>query len=305
MRSKFGENWLEVYAVTDEDRKTIVNDWSVPIPPEPIEPRLSSTVMLLRDSIEGDTRYRIDDGDFPPDFPIQQNIEVFMQRRAKTMDFVPDVVAFPGGRVDPRDDNPELPWAGLSPYQWSQKMRCSEQQARQIIVAAVREVFEECGVLLAGKDKFNTTDDLTGDDWQDAREALIAHELSFAEFLIDMDLVLRSDLLGLVSNICTPPHRTKRFDTFFFVALLPCGQKPDNNTTEASISDWVTPAYAIREADRGFWKIVPPTIYNLTRIAQAKSAESYVKNPGCFPGKMMLTRQEPENKEWFLAWYQN
>ena len=130
------------------------------------------------------------------------------------------------------------------------------------------------------------------------------HELSFAEFLIEMELVIRTDLIGLVSNICTPPHVSKRFDTFFFAALLPEGQTPDDRTTEATVADWVTPAYAMREADADRWKIVPPTVYNLTRLAAAKSAASFVENPGSFPGKMMFFRQTVGD-ESFLAWYKN
>lgn len=304
MRSSFGEGWLEVRPMTDRDREVVYVDWNVPMPQDPVVPKLASTVMLVRDSVPGDTKYRIDDGVFPPDFPDQQNIEVFMLRRAKSMDFVPDAVVFPGGRVDPRDDNPGLPWAGPTPAEWAEKMGCTEQEARQIVVAAVREVFEECGVLLAGPNETTTTNDLSGQEWSDAREALVRHELSFAEFLIEMELVIRTDLIGLVSNICTPPHVSKRFDTFFFAALLPEGQTPDDRTTEATVADWVTPAYAMREADADRWKIVPPTVYNLTRLAAAKSAASFVENPGPFPGKMMFFRQTVGD-ESFLAWYKN
>lgn len=96
MRSSFGEGWLEVRPVTDRDREVVYVDWNVPMPQDPVVPKLASTVMLVRDSVPGDTKYRIDDGVFPPDFPDQQNIEVFMLRRAKSMDFVPDAVVFPG-----------------------------------------------------------------------------------------------------------------------------------------------------------------------------------------------------------------
>lgn len=126
MRSSFGEGWLEVRPVTDRDREVVYVDWNVPMPQDPVVPKLASTVMLVRDSVPGDTKYRIDDGVFPPDFPDQQNIEVFMLRRAKSMDFVPDAVVFPGGRVDPRDDNPGLPWAGPTPAEWAEKMGCTE-----------------------------------------------------------------------------------------------------------------------------------------------------------------------------------
>ena len=75
--------------------------------PDPPTPKLAATVMLVRDSKPGQTKYRIDDGVFPPDFPNNQNVEVFMLRRVNTMDFLPDAVVFPGGlcgrtRFEPR-----------------------------------------------------------------------------------------------------------------------------------------------------------------------------------------------------------
>lgn len=81
----------------------------------PAQPKLAATVMLVRDSKPGQTSYRIEDGNVPSDFPNNQNVEVFMFRRVKAMDFAPDAVAFPDGRVDERDANPDLPWCGPSP----------------------------------------------------------------------------------------------------------------------------------------------------------------------------------------------
>lgn len=284
------------------NEKNDLSEWNKPIPEVPATPKLAATVMLVRNSVAGDTKYRIEDGAMPSDFPTQQNVEVFMLRRAKSMDFVPDAIVFPGGRVDERDDNPNLPWCGPAPQEWAQAMGCTESQARQIVVAAVREVFEECGVLLAGPDETTTMNDLAGQEWQDARDALTHHELSLADFLIEKGLVIRTDLICLISNLCTPPHLAKRFDTFFFAALLPEGQQPDDCTSEATIADWVTPAYAMREADAGKWLVVPPTVYNLTQLAQADSAESFVHAHKPLPGKMMFHKEYDENGNIYLRW---
>ena len=221
--------------------------------PDPPTPKLAATVMLVRDSKPGQTKYRIDDGVFPPDFPNNQNVEVFMLRRVNTMDFLPDAVVFPGGRVDERDSNPDLPWCGPSPKDWAELLGVSEDDARRIVVAAAREVFAN-------------------------REALVAHEIAFADLLVERNLILRTDLLGLVANFCTPTFEPKRYDTFFFSALMPEGQHADDNTSEAQIADWVTPSYAVREADENRWLIVAPTLFNLTRIAEAPSAEEFVSN---------------------------
>ncbi len=65
---------------------------------------------------------------------------MFMLRRVKTMEFVPDAVVFPGGRVDDRDSNPNLPWCGPAPAEWAELMGCTEEVARRVVVAAAREV---------------------------------------------------------------------------------------------------------------------------------------------------------------------
>ena len=223
--------------------------------PNPATPRFAATVMLVRDSKTNPTKYQITDGEMPGEFPTGQEIEVFMLRRVKSMAFVPDAVVFPGGRVDDRDSNPSLPWVGPTPAQWAEYMSVTEDIARRVVVAAAREVFEECGVLLAGPSEDSLVNDLSDPTYQDDRAALVAHELSFADMLIKRGLVLRTDLLGLVSNWCTPEFEPKRYDTFFFSALMPEGQKADDKTSESQISDWVTPAYAIRESDRGHWLV--------------------------------------------------
>lgn len=243
---------------------------------QPVQPRYAATVMLVRDSHPGQTKYRIEDGAYPDDFPTGQELEVFMLRRVKTMDFVPDAVVFPGGRVDERDADTHLKWEGPTPAQWADYMSCSEEVARKVVVAAAREVFEECGVLLAGHEDGTIVTDLSDPSWAEDRKALVAHELAFAEMLMRRNLALRSDLLGLVSNWCTPEYEPKRYDTFFFSALMPEGQVADDETSEAQIADWVTPAYAIRESDEDRWLVVPPTMYNLTCIANAQNASEFV-----------------------------
>lgn len=243
---------------------------------EPVMPRYAATVMLVRDSKPGRTKYRIEDGAYPDEFPTGQELEVFMLRRVKTMDFVPDAVVFPGGRVDDKDAETGLKWEGPTPAQWAEYMNCDEETARKVVVAAAREVFEECGVLLAGYEDGTMVSDLSDPFWQEDRRALEAHELALSEMLMRRNLVLRTDLLGLISNFCTPEFEHKRYDTFFFSALMPEGQVADDRTSEAQIAGWVTPAYAMRESDADRWLVLPPTAYNLTCIANAHNAYDLV-----------------------------
>ena len=265
-----------VEGVLDERMLALERDDLAHPPAVPVQPKLAATVMLVRDSQPGDTKYRIEDGSFPPDFPNDQKVEVFMIRRVKTMDFAPDAVAFPGGRIDERDANPSLPWCGPSPAEWAALMSVSEEDARCIVVAAVREVFEECGVLLAGPDEDSTVTDLSDPSWGANREALVAHEIAFADLLIERGLILRTDLLGLVSNWCTPAYVPKRFDTYFFTALVPEGQRADGDTTEAQVAGWVTPSFVVREADEERWLLFQPTLYNLEQVGRARSAAELV-----------------------------
>lgn len=243
---------------------------------EPVQPRFAATVMLVRNSKPGQTPYRIEDGVYPENFPTGQEMEVFMLRRVKTMEFVPDAVVFPGGRVDEKDAERGLKWAGPTPEQWAAYMNVDEETARKVVVAAAREVFEECGVLLAGYDNGQLVSDLSDPSWQEDRRALESHELALSEMLMRRNLALRTDLLGLIANFCTPEYEPKRYDTFFFSALMPEGQVADDKTSEAQIAGWVTPAYTMREGDANRWLVLPPTVYNLTCIANAHDAEEFV-----------------------------
>jgi len=190
--------------------------------------RDASTVLLLRDAV--------DPGD-------GGGVEVFMIMRASTMAFAPSVYVFPGGGVDPRDADDALPWVGPSPAAWAQVLGTDDEaHARELVVAAAREVFEECGVLLAGPDASSVVADLTDPRWAAARQSLLAREASFAELLIAQGLVLRTDLLSARARWVTPEFEPRRYDTRFFAALLPTGQTPDDASSEAAHVRWVRPA---------------------------------------------------------------
>lgn len=214
----------------------------------------ASTVMLLRDGSSDGRR-------MPGD------LEVFVLRRAATMAFAASAYVFPGGGVDVRDAEESLPWAGPSPAQWARRLAAPTQaQARELVVAAARELFEECGVLLAGPDDSSVVGDLTGPEWDTARAQLIGRELSFAEFLLGRGLVLRTDLLRAVDRWITPEFEPRRFDTRFFVAALPTGQVPDDDCTEAEHVRWVRPEGLLAEQRAGTALLLPPTEVSLQEL---------------------------------------
>ena len=225
-------------------------------------PRLAATVLLVRDA---------------PTAPDPRNaVQVFMIRRVPTMEFAPSMWVFPGGGVDQRDAATDVPWAGPSPAEWAERIGVDEATARELVIAAVREVFEECGVLLAGPDDASVVGDVSGDAWGQERAALLSREQSFAQLLSRRGLVLRSDLLTLRDHWVTPPFEPKRYDTYFFAALLPVGQIPDDATTEADLSVWVDPDALLEEVAAGEQRMMPPTVVNVERVARARSAADFV-----------------------------
>ncbi|MGI5485204.1 NUDIX hydrolase [Microtetraspora malaysiensis] len=194
-------------------------------------------------------------------------LEVYLLRRKATMAFAAGAYVFPGGSVDPRDADHAVAWAGPSPREWGAVFGADERTARGLVCAAVRETFEESGVLLAGPSATTIVADTTGDDWEADRLALIAHELSFAEFLDRRGLVLRSDLLRPWAHWITPEIETRRFDTRFFVAALPPGQRTRDVGGEADMVAWMPPAAALDRAAAGEIMLMPPTFTTLTELS--------------------------------------
>lgn len=223
----------------------------------PVMPKPAATVLLLRERADA-----------------YAGVEVFMMKRAKTMAFVPEAVVFPGGSVR-EDDASVVAWAGPSASEWAHRLGIGEEAARAVVVAAARELFEECGVLLAGRDETSFVDTAADSAfWLDARRSLEAHELSFSRLLESCGLALRTDFLHPRSRWVTPEFHPRRYDTFFFAARLPEGQEPHLMTSEATASDWVDPRLVLDEGDAGRLRVVPPTAYNLKTCVHAGSLES-------------------------------
>ncbi|MFD2091618.1 NUDIX hydrolase [Blastococcus deserti] len=217
----------------------------------PAEPRQAATVLLLRDG--------------------RQGLEVYLLRRTKGMPFAGGMTAYPGGGVDPRDGDTDIAWAGPAPERWAEAFGCDERTARELVCAAVRETFEEAGVLLAGTDDGSgaagVVPDVSGDDWEEQRQALLSRELSLAELLAGRGLALRSDLLRPFAHWITPPVEPRRYDTKFFVAALPVGQEARHVSGEADEAAWLTPAAALAELATGARPMLPPTSHTLGQLA--------------------------------------
>ncbi|WP_277452909.1 NUDIX hydrolase [Janibacter sp. DB-40] len=224
-------------------------------PAEPVTPRLASTVMLLRD----------DEGP----------LEVFMLRRVAQMEFAASMHVFPGGAADRRDAEDELPWAGPAVEEWAELLGTDEAAARMLVAAAVREVFEETGVLLASPaGAEGEPPQLDLDAARELRRALVAREVGFGQVLLDRRLVLRSDLLRYRAHWITPVVEPRRYDTRFFVAAVPTGQDPDGDTSEADRSGWTRPQALLDAFADGDVMLMPPTIVSLEQLAPVSTVRA-------------------------------
>lgn len=218
------------------------------VPENPAVPRDAATVVLLRDAAQG--------------------LEVFLLRRVAAMAFAPGMTVFPGGGVDKRDADASVRWTGPEPVQWGEWFRADESGGRALVCAAVRETFEESGVLLAGTEN-GVVEDASG--YADARRALVSRAASLASFLRDAGLILRADLLRPWAHWITPLAEKRRYDTRFFVAVLPNGQHADGATTEASSAGWQRPQDALADAEEGRVMLLPPTWHTLNELTEFSS----------------------------------
>ena len=214
----------------------------------PAEPRNAATVVLMRPSADGP--------------------EVYLLRRQVSMEFAAGMCVFPGGVVDPRDFDHTVAWAGPSPADWAARLAVDESLARALVCAAVRETFEESGVLLAGTSPSSVVEDTTGADWEADRAALEGRDLAFTEFLDRRGLVLRSDLLGVWSGWLTPAFEPRRYRTWFFVASLPAGQRTRDVSTESSSVTWLPASGAVAAVDAGDMFMLPPTYLTCLEVAE-------------------------------------
>ncbi|MFJ4123017.1 NUDIX hydrolase [[Kitasatospora] papulosa] len=253
-----------------------------------VTPRRAATVMLLRD-------YPSEPGAVGP--------SVHMLRRRTSMAFAGGAYAYPGGGVDPRDDDHLVGWAGPSLETWAGRLGvATPAEAQAVVCAAVRETYEEAGVLLAGPSADTVVSDTTGADWEADREALVARDLSFAGFLDRRGLVLRSDLLAAWARWITPAFEPRRYDTWFFVAVLPEGQRTRNVSTEADRTVWIRPGDAADGYDRGELLMMPPTVATLRALRPYGTASEALGAADSQSLVPVLAEARMEGDELVLSW---
>jgi glyoxylase-like metal-dependent hydrolase (beta-lactamase superfamily II)/8-oxo-dGTP pyrophosphatase MutT (NUDIX family) len=215
-----------------------------------IEPRPAATVVVMRDT---------DDG-----------LEVLLLQRTHEAVFLPGVYVFPGGAVDASDRDPALAarTAGIDEKS-ANRMIGVREGGMGFIMAAIRECFEEAGLLLA--DAPDT--DLAG--W---RRRLVEGELTLARLCEELDLRLHGDRLAYLSHWVTPPGPPRRYDTRFFVAHAPPGQTASHDGVETVDHVWIRPGEALERNRRGEFALGSPTIRTLRALAELDAADQVLKH---------------------------
>jgi 8-oxo-dGTP pyrophosphatase MutT (NUDIX family) len=228
------------------------------MPAEAVAPRPASTILLLRDSIK------------QVDGKSRDEIEVFMMVRHHEIDFNSGALVFPGGSVDKGDQeiiaNPAL-------YSGGEGLHAAALSFR---IAAIRETFEESGILLARAGGSNTFVDAkrAGEIEAAHRGALCEGKTTFSEILADNGLLLALDELVPYAHWITPEGMPKRFDTWFFLAAAPPEQVGAHDGKESTDSIWLSPREALAGGESGRFKLPFPTTRNLIKLGKQRCVKA-------------------------------
>ncbi len=211
----------------------------------PIVP--AATILLLRD---------------------QPTFEVLMVRRHHQIDFASGALVFPGGKAHVGDEDPGWEARTLG---WGEALPAK----RPLRIAAIREAYEEAGILLA---RHSDGAPFRGDERAGAaRDDIAVGRRHFLELIEELDLYLDLEALSVFARWITPPLTPKRFDTWFYVASAPEDQLALCDGWETVDAEWIAPAEAVRLGEAGERKIIFPTRMNLQLLAEAEGAEDAVR----------------------------
>ena len=224
-----------------------------------IRPRFASTVVLLRPDENG-------------------SFEILLTRRLPEMRFLGGFYVFPGGTVHKEDYSARIleRCRGLSGNE-AQKILGNRHDPQVAIghwIAAVRELFEEVGVLLCESGSgapIDLRDETTKENFEIKRRAIVKDELAFGEFLESEGLVCDLSRMIYFFHRVTPEFYPMRFDTRFYLAPLPAHQTPLSRSEEVTHSLWIKPAEALSQVDRYDFPILPPTTTVLEDLAEIGS----------------------------------
>ena len=219
-------------------------------------------------------------------------LEVFMVVRHHQIDFASGALVFPGGKVDDRDSEAFARCQGGADDDFQRTMQ----------IAAIREAFEECGILLArpsGSDELISGDRLQ--TLEHYREPLAKAELGMIEFREPEDLYLACDRLIPFAHWVTPDMMPKRFDTYFYIAQAPADHIAIHDGHESVDSVWISPSEALEGAKSGKYTIIFPTRLNVEMLAESSDVSEALDASGSRNIVTVLPWVESDDGENFIC----
>ena len=215
----------------------------------------------------------------------EEGFEVLMLKRSTELDFSAGAYVFPGGAVDPSDIELASRCVGITDSEASKLLELDEGGIA-FYVAAIRECFEEAGIMLLssrGDGSFSGTRhlDLSSPELKDKfmtlRQSLNCSELNFSDAIFANGLYLTAADLHYVSHWVTPPGGSRRYDTRFFISLVPDNQDALHDESEIVDSLWLKPKDALQRFEDGELNMIFPTLRNLSAIADFKTTSEVLE----------------------------
>lgn len=209
-------------------------------------------------------------------------LRVYMVKRNSKMGFLGGRHVFPGGAVDPADRSDAVArlFHGRDPSTAAAFLDLDdEQRARGYIVAAIRELYEEAGILLAVDDQEQWVDLNSGARAQrlrDARPGVAKGDYDFGQLLAEEGLRLAAGAMETFAHWITPVIEKKRFDTHFFLAPAPPAQSAEHDRGESTAGAWMTPDEVLAGYRKREIEMVPPTIATLQWLGRYTTVEEAI-----------------------------
>ena len=241
----------------------------------PVEPRPAATIVLLRD---GDT-----------------GVEVLLLRRNRSAGFAPGAYVFPGGRVDDSDATADT-FAfvdGLTPEQAAHRLELVDANPPAIAyyLAALREAFEETGILVARDGQGSEPATAAEDERVDAiRDDLMEERISFAQVLERLECRIDGASVEYLAHWITPEPRPRRFDTRFFAAKVREGATPIVDPREMTEAVWIRPDAALVSSDKGTMPMMFPTTQTLEQLRDYQTTDAALASLAGRPVRTVLPK---------------
>ncbi len=255
---------------------------------EPAPARPAATVALLRLGAEA--------------FP-----EVLLLRRHRRSGFAADAWVFPGGTVDAEDLHPALPVLcdGPAPAEWAERLALADAAAAfGYVAAAIREAFEETGILIA-----HTGPGGGSAGFLEARERampfrarILGRETGLREMAAEAQLRYAADRLAYIARWITPEPEPRRYDTRFFIAAAPDGAVCEPHQPELVDARWLTPKAALDAYGAGDLIMLPPTVHTLQRLQPFSTVEEALRDLAAAPAPSIMPRMRRDPEGVVIEW---